>query len=143
MNHDTPSNRDIALRFLELCFRGEMEPALAMLTDDATWWVPGNAEKIKICGWRDLPRIRRLLENVRRGWPNGMEFRFEGVTADGERVAVEAESRATMADGRDYQNRYHYLLIVRDGRVAQVREYMDTQYVYEVQLGSTPPPRIS
>lgn len=140
---ESPSNRDIALRFLAHCFRGEMESALQMLAEDATWWVPGNAEKIKVCGWRDLPRIRRLLDNVRRGWPEGMEVRFEGVTAEGERVAVEAESRARMADGRDYQNRYHYLLIVRSGRVAQVREYMDTQYVYEVQQASAPLPRDS
>jgi ketosteroid isomerase-like protein len=86
-----------------------------------------------------MPRIRRFLKNVRLGFPDGLRVEFTGVTAEGERVAVEAVSSARMSDGRPYENHYHFLVQVRDGRVVQVREYLDTQFVHELQLTLRPP----
>ena len=41
-------------------------------------------------------------------------------------VAVEAESKATLVNGLPYHNRYHFLFVVRDGRIQVVKEYLDT-----------------
>ena len=139
MNALSGSNRDIALSFLQKCFEGSMDAALAMMAEDATWWVLGNPEKVKLSGTRDMPRIRRYLKNVRLGFPDGLRVEFTGVTAEGDRVALEAVSSARMGDGRPYENHYHFLVQVRDGRVVQVREYLDTQSVYELQLTLQPP----
>jgi ketosteroid isomerase-like protein len=57
------------------------------------------------------------------------------MTAEGDRVAVEAKSFATMEDGRVYANSYHFLLTVRDGKVTTVREYMDTIHARETFFG--------
>jgi ketosteroid isomerase-like protein len=137
----TESSRTIALTFLKACFAGDMDTAKSMLAPDATWWVLGDPEKVKVSGVRDMTKIERFLKNVRRGFPEGMAVTFEGVTAEGERVAVEAVSQATMADGNAYSNRYHFLVQLRDGRVLRMREYLDTHYCYEVQLASAPPPK--
>jgi ketosteroid isomerase-like protein len=137
----TETSRTIALSFLRHCFAGDMDAAKALLAPDATWWVLGDPEKVKVSGTRDMGKIERFLKNVRRGFPDGMAVTFEGVTAEGERVAVEAVSQATMADGNAYSNRYHFLVQVRDGRVLRMREYLDTHYCYEVQLASAPPPK--
>jgi ketosteroid isomerase-like protein len=51
------------------------------------------------------------------------------MTAEGERVAVEAESKAKLANGTLYHNRYHFLFVVRDGRIQAVKEYLDTLHV--------------
>lgn len=135
------NTKRIALNFLEHCFKGRMDEAMALLAPDATWWVLGDPDKVKVSGTRDMTRIARFLKNVLRGFPDGMEVSFEGVTAEGERVAVEAISNARMSDGKPYRNRYHFLVKVRDGKVFEMREYLDTQYVYEVQQASAPPPR--
>ena len=54
-----------------------------------------------------------------------------GTTAEGGRVAIEAVGTGKLRNGRDYANRYHFLLEVRDGRVLAIREYMDSQHVAE------------
>jgi ketosteroid isomerase-like protein len=131
----TQTNKQIALDFLGHAFDGRMAQALELLASDATWWVLGNPDRIRVSGTRDMARITKFVQNVRKLFPNGMEVQFEGVTAEGERVAVEAVSQAVMADGRPYSNRYHFLVQVREGRVQAVREYIDTQYVYEIQQG--------
>ncbi len=41
----------------------------------------------------------------------------QGVTAEGDRVAIEAEGRAELKNGRIYANRYHYLFVLRDGKI--------------------------
>jgi ketosteroid isomerase-like protein len=132
------ATRQLALAFLDLCFKCEVEKVLALLAPDATWWVLGNPERVKVSGLRDRPRIERFLHNVRRAFPQGLEWTIEGVTTEGERAAVEASSYARLAGGGEYRNRYHFLVGVHAGKVVEMREYLDTQYAYEIQQGSAP-----
>jgi ketosteroid isomerase-like protein len=55
-----------------------------------------------------------------------------GVTAEGDRVALEAESYAKMKNTKTYQNKYHFLFVVRNGKIQQVKEYLDTMHANEV-----------
>jgi hypothetical protein len=61
---------------------------------------------------------------------NGLRMTPTGMVAEGDRVAVEAESYGELANGRVYDQRYHFLMTIRDGRIAEVREYLDTQHVF-------------
>jgi len=36
-----------------------------------------------------------------------------------------------LANGRVYDNEYHMLITLRDGRIAAVKEYYDTQHVWD------------
>jgi hypothetical protein len=58
-----------------------------------------------------------------------------GATAEGERVAVEAESYARMSNGKIYQNKYHFLFTVRNGKIQAVKEYLDTMHANDVLCG--------
>jgi uncharacterized protein len=51
------------------------------------------------------------------------------IIAEGDHVAVEHSGRNETPDGRSYNNNYCWVLSFRDGRIAEVREYMDTQLV--------------
>lgn len=66
--------------------------------------------------------------------PKGMRVTPTGLTAEGDRVAVEAESSGETATGRTYNNQYHFLFEVRDGKIQAAREYLDTLYAKEVLL---------
>ena len=110
-----------------------MDAAIDLLAPDANWWVIGDPAKVKVSGLKDRPRIERMLANLRKVFPDGMEGSIDGVTAEGERVAIEARSTARSATGPIYRNQYHFLLQVRAGRVVQVREYMDTLGLFEFQ----------
>jgi ketosteroid isomerase-like protein len=39
--------------------------------------------------------------------------------------------------GKHYHNTYHFLMRVRDGKVAEFREYLDTMLIQEVLLGGS------
>src|SRR3546814_20342561 len=42
---------------------------------------------------------------------------------EGDDVAVEAETDSEMLNGRRYNNRYHFVFRLRDGKFCEVREY--------------------
>src|SRR3546814_1814187 len=77
-----------------------------------------------------------LLDGARALYREGaLHITPTSMTAENDRVAVEATSFATMEDGRIYANSYHFLVTVRDGKVATVREYMDTIHARETFFG--------
>lgn len=129
-----PTNQQIAEQFLTLCFTGDIDAAMLLLAPDGSWWTLGDPQKISVAGERSAQDVGHFLKKVHRGFPNGMQVRFDGITAEADRVAIEATSQAQLPDGRTYTNRYHFLLEVRDGRVQRVREYVDTHYIHELQL---------
>jgi len=83
----------------------------------------GTMTKAKFC---------ELFGNVGGSTEGGLRITPKGITAEGDRVAVEAESYAKLKNGRTYQNQYHFVFVVRDGKVQQVKEYMDTMHANQV-----------
>ncbi len=65
-------------------------------------------------------------------FPDGLSFRIKAMTAEGDRVAIEAESYGRHRSGKIYNNHYHFLMVIRDGRVAEFKEYLDTMHANEV-----------
>ncbi|MDB6061969.1 MAG: hypothetical protein JWM78_2072 [Verrucomicrobiaceae bacterium] len=48
---------------------------------------------------------------------------IESMTADEDRVAVEAKSHGELKNGKLYENAYHFLFKLRDGKLFSAREY--------------------
>jgi ketosteroid isomerase-like protein len=53
----------------------------------------------------------------------------KGAIAEGDKVALEIESYGKLQNGRIYNNEYHVLMTIRDGKICDVKEYLDTQHV--------------
>jgi len=125
----TEINKQVALRFLDCAFNLRMDEAISMLTDDATWWVIGDPQRLKVAGLKNREQTTRMLTNMFKVLPHGMAYQITGITAENDRVAVEVEAEGSWKDGRPYRNTYHFLLRVRDARIAVIREYMDTMQI--------------
>ncbi|CAB3727352.1 hypothetical protein LMG27174_05486 [Paraburkholderia rhynchosiae] len=123
--NELDANKQLALRFLALAFGMKMQEAMSLLCDDATWWVIGDPARVKVAGPKDTVRTRRMMTNMHKVLPYGMEHRVLGVTAESDRVAVELEAEGEWHDGRTYRNTYHFLIQVRNEKVSSIREYMD------------------
>ena len=54
------------------------------------------------------------------------------VIAEGDQVFVEAEGESQTKDGLDYNNKYGIILRLKDGKITEVREYMDTDLVKSI-----------
>lgn len=122
-------NKRIVLGFFENLNAGNAAAALEALADSATWWIQGN---FPLSGTRTKAQFVELLGQLGAAIDGALTLRVRGVTAEGDRVAVEAESHAKMKSGKTYQNRYHFLCEVRDGKIQAVREYLDTMHANEV-----------
>jgi ketosteroid isomerase-like protein len=65
-------------------------------------------------------------------FPNGLNMKFHSTIAEGPHVAIQAESDTTASNGKKYANRYHFYFLFKGDKIAQVREYNDTNHVREV-----------
>ncbi len=115
--------------FLRLFSSGDVEQTMAMMTEDATWWVAGT---MPISGTYDKAAFTRLLSGVLDACTGPIQITPKHYTIQGDRVALEAESYTQTRNGRTYNNLYHFLIRVRDGKVASVREYLDTMHANSV-----------
>ena len=132
----TEQNKRIAAEFFSRIDANDVPGALALLADDATYWIAGDPAVIPLAGDHDKNAMSKLFHLMGKALKDGLRMTVKGITAEGERVAIEAESRGELKNGRVYQQKYHLLMVVRNGRISAVREYLDTGHVYDVWFKS-------
>jgi len=125
-------NKRVVSEFFSRLTASDIEGALAMMTDDATWWIAGKAGTTPAVGTRSKEQIARLFHYMMGQLKNGLRMTVKGMIAEGDSVAVEVESYAELTNGRVYNQEYHMLIVIRDGKISAVREYLDTQHVLAV-----------
>jgi len=134
MTNDEPSsiaaNKKIASDLLACFTAGDVARALDMMTDDATWWIAGKPGQLPVVGTHDKQQIARVFHGMLGQLRNGLRMTVKGAIAEGDKVALEVESHGELRNGRVYDQEYHMLITIRDGKISAVREYLDTQHVY-------------
>jgi ketosteroid isomerase-like protein len=123
-------NRELATRLFARFSENDVDGALAMLADDVNWWIAGRREQNPSAGDHTKEQIGRTLKRMAAQMPAGLTMTVRSMISDGDRVAAEVESHGTLLNGRVYNNEYHFALTFRDGRISEVREYLDTQHVF-------------
>ena len=126
-------NKQTVTRFLESFSSSDVDAVLDAMSDDATWWTAGRIKGMS--GTADKKTFAKGLPGLLSACKNGkIVITPTAMTAEGDRVAVEAESSAETLTGRAYSNQYHFLFTVRDGKIAAVKEYMDTEHARQTFL---------
>ena len=107
------------------------DPTVAeMMDDEITWWVPQSSE----LGGTHRGKAK-VLELMGKGvdlYQLPLKIVVEETVAERDWVAVQLVVEAKTAAGRPYRNDYHFAFRIRNGKVAAVREYVDTQYAKEL-----------
>ena len=129
-------NRKVALQFFENLSTGNIDGALELSDENVTWWLAGKPDQFEIAGTKNKAQFAEMLRSIETGMPTGVRLTITGVTAEGDRVAVEMDANGTSVTGLQYQNQYHDLLEIRDGKIVAGREYLDTAHAAEVIVGS-------
>jgi ketosteroid isomerase-like protein len=129
------ANKRLVADFFAHFKRKEVQAALDMMTPDATWWIGGKPALFPICGLKTKAEIGELLFSLVPGTKDGLSITPKGMVAEGNKVACEAESYGVLGNGRTYNNEYHFLLEIRDGMIASVKEYLDTMHTADVLKG--------
>ena len=123
-------NKAVAREFFERFSASDIAGALALMTDDATWWIPGTKALSPTAGTYSKERIGRLFHRMLAALESGLAMTLKSSIAEGDFVAAEVESSGDLKNGRRYRQQYHILMQFRDGRICAVREYLDTQHVF-------------
>jgi uncharacterized protein len=123
-------NKQLAREFFDRFTSNDVAGALAIMTDDATWWIAGKPDQLPAAGLHSKEQIARLFYNMVGQLPNGLKMTIKSLIAEGDEVAMEVESYGELRNGRIYNQQYHFLVTTRDGKISAVREYLDTQHVF-------------
>jgi uncharacterized protein len=116
---------------------GNLDEAFDMMADDLTWEVMGNPKSPAASGVMTKAEVVAGHSPLLAACPNVLRLTPKSMIAEGDKVALEAESYGEHVSGKIYHNKYHFLIEVRDEKIHAVREYLDTQHVSDVFLGGT------
>ena len=131
MSSITDQNKQITKEFFEALSTGS-DQYLDFYTDESIIWTAGGNA---IGGTRTKKEVVSFAQNILSAFPTGITFNITGLTAEDERVAVEISGEAIHASGETYNNQYHFLLRIKDGKILELKEYMDTQLAAKILLG--------
>ncbi|MCG8575721.1 MAG: nuclear transport factor 2 family protein [Flavobacteriales bacterium] len=124
-NNDGIRSKQIVRDFIEAMRTSNVDTLKTMITDDFSWWIIGKPEYLATAGEHDTEYFLGFFKGDEL-FPEGTDFKTTSMTAEGNRVAAEAEFKAKTAMGTYYENYYHFLFIIENGKVKRMKEYMDT-----------------
>ena len=121
----------IVARFFAAFSAGDIATVLAMMDDEADWWVSGSVDGFS--GRHAKAAFGELLAGVKDIYRGGaLRVTPSSMIAEGDNVAVEAEGWAELFNGRIYNSRYHFRVELRGDKILHVREYMDTLHAQQI-----------
>ncbi|MEH6592635.1 MAG: nuclear transport factor 2 family protein [Halioglobus sp.] len=129
-------NKQLTLEFFDSMQRGDAHAIAEAYAKEGKVVTMGST---LISGSRGKEEIRQFAGGLLEAFPSGLEFTILNMTAEEDRVAVEATSEGLHVSGQPYKNHYHFLLTWKEGRLLEMKEYMDTELVTAVLCGGARP----
>lgn len=123
------ANKNRVRAFFEAMNRGDVDAIVNAYADDGYVQTMGST---LISGRAGKQQIQDSCSRIFEVFPSGIKFDIQGMTAEGERVAVEATSEGAHVSGLVYRNEYHFLFEFDRGKLKKLKEYMDTEQVTDV-----------
>jgi len=116
-------NKTVVIKFIEAFSNGDAETAKTCLAPGAVTVAKGFG---RLSGPRPYELILATTAAFKGTILTGLRPKFLTVTAEADRVAVEFEGNATLANGEHYCNQYCMLFTLENGRITLVNEYYCT-----------------
>ena len=123
-------NEQIVRSFFETLSTGNLERIRPLFHEQATWAVmvtgiPGAGEKK---GRNAI--IDEFLGPIRGMFVDGdPKVKIERTICQGSLVATEARGIGQLRNGKKYDNRYVFVIEIKDDKIFTLREYMDSYHV--------------
>jgi uncharacterized protein len=120
--------KEVALSWFTALVTGDVKTIGELIAPDFRYFLPGT---MPASGWWDTQGFLESAQMFAGVLAGPIAMRIGDVTAEDDRVWIEAESEALLASGGVYANTYVIALKVRDGKIAEMKEFSDTLQVYE------------
>ena len=124
-------NKELVQEFFNLLSSGS-EKYLDFYNNESVIWTAGENA---IGGSRSKSEVVGFAKSVLDSFPEGITFNVVNLVAENDYVAAEVEGSAMHVSGKPYNNKYHFLLKIKNNEILELKEYMDTQLAAKVLLG--------
>jgi len=130
-------NKQIVLSWFDAVNRGDEDAIRDMTTEDFGFMTMARAPEWLLYHWtrEEFAKVPSTMSTL---LVSPIQLKVTDVTAEGERVAVEAETDSLMLSGKRYNNAYHFVFKLRDGKFYEVREY-SCSYLAQSCFGAVTP----
>ncbi|GAB2794043.1 nuclear transport factor 2 family protein [Rhabdobacter roseus] len=122
------NNRGIITEIFSELSKGNDEPFLESMSEDMQWnWMGSGAWSKSFVGKPQV--LNDLWANVRATLKQPYQVIVHRIIADGDYVVVEMTGQNETTSGIPYKNNYCWVCKLKDGKICEINEYMDTELV--------------
>jgi len=128
---NSASNKQIMRALFAELALGNGKPFVAAFSDDIVWNILGDTPwSGSYVGKESV--LRDLLAPLFAQFETRYKNRAIRMTAEDDIVVVECRGEVSTKSGKAYNNSYCYVCRMRDGKICELTEYLDTKLVSEV-----------
>ncbi len=124
-------NKELVTKTWAAIGKGDINAALANMTDNVSWLVPGDMPGVSGVK-RGKSEIAEFMKGVSGTFPEGLQSEIRKVHCDGDTVIVELTNRGKTSKGRNYENEYCFVFELEGGKIRRIREYVDTKRAHDI-----------
>lgn len=125
-------NKSVVRNFYRISSIGNVADILAVMRDDATYWVSSVQG---FSGAKTKAQLGRVLAGVGKPYGGGaLRLSPTKLIAEGEWVFGEASGRAALQNGRVYEPHSAWLFRIENGLIVEIGEFIDSKQSYDVFL---------
>ncbi|MBM9502097.1 nuclear transport factor 2 family protein [Leptospira sp. 201903071] len=122
-------NKRVVLNYFQGMNEKRFSDAAELLSDELVWWIIG---KTKVSGKNDKRTVLLGFKLLHRTFSD-FNFILHDFTAEDNRVSLTAESKGKHSNGKLYNNHYHFLFTIENGKIQSVKEYLDTEHAIWIE----------
>lgn len=123
------TNKQIVRDYFQALGAGDLEKALGLASEDFTFILEGTTTYSGTYSGQEA--VKGFFATIAGAidFENGVEVEIQDMIAEGDKVVVQSAGTMTSTSGKPYNNRYCHIFTVRDGKITQDNEYLDTALV--------------
>jgi len=119
-------NKRLIESFFDAGNRGDLDRCLGLIDEHVKWTNIGSTKYSgSFLGKQTLRND--LLGPVFGKLKSGIRSTVENMVAEDDFVVAQSRGHAETVEGRQYNNTYCHVFKIRDGKISEVTEYMDTE----------------
>lgn len=116
------ANKQVIRNYFDAINRADGEAILNMTTEDFRFKTMSRAPEWMLYEW-NREEFAAVPPTMSQLMKSPIQLQILGMIAESDNVAVQAETDCEMLNGRRYNNAYHFVFRLRDGKLREVLEY--------------------
>ena len=130
---DGETSKKVVLDYLRAQGRGDDDAIAALLADDVQWRPPVSVPIGQPTGRETV--MQTMAETGAKFFDlSTMKVEIKWIIAEGDKVVIRQSATAKATNGKDYENEYVWVYVVRDGQIAEIEEHVDSKRFVDTVL---------